>query len=40
VYRAIVSDKLGDRRDEPWFLHATEPREKLVNVPLSLYFSS
>src|SRR5438552_3941095 len=25
--------KCGDRRDVPRFLHATEPKEKLVNVP-------
>jgi len=25
--------KCGDRRDVPRFLHASEPKEKLVNVP-------
>ena len=28
-----MSGNPGDRREVPRFLHATEPKEKLVNVP-------
>jgi hypothetical protein len=34
---SLQRDKCGDRRDVPRFLHAIEPKERLVNVPVCPY---